>query len=320
LSTETWQAGDVIAQRYRLERQLGEGGWGEVWRAEHLTLRSHVAMKLARRTLARPDAASRLLREARAVAALSSPHVVQLLEFGLHQGALPFLVFELLEGEDLAERLDRASGPLDPGEVARVMTHVARAMTRAHEQGVVHRDLKPENVFLVQNDDEVMAKVLDFGVAKLSERLSEGLSPHSKIGALFGTPNYMSPEQLRGEEPVSYRSDLWSMAVIAFECVTGQMMLAGYPLGELMRSIVRGDLPRPSEVAAVPEGFDEWFARAAALRPEDRFDCARSMARALRAVLTPGEREGRDSLISVTDVHSSGVRPLAPELRALARR
>src|SRR5262249_46221787 len=139
----------------------------------------------------------RFLREARTAAALRSPHVVHVVDVGTDQG-VPFMAMELLDGETLAARLARG-GRLLPAHVARIVTHVARAIGRAHEAGIVHRDLKPDNVFLVRNDDEEIAKVFDFGIAKLSKGLEVPSAPvDTKSGSLIGTPLYMSPEQAMG--------------------------------------------------------------------------------------------------------------------------
>ena len=156
----------IVAGKYRLLSVLGQGGMGTVWRAEHLQLGAPVAVKLIDPKAAGGVDALRLCqKEARAAAALRSPHVVQVLDFGSDDATgSPFIVMELLEGESLADRLVRR-GKLSPAETSRVLTHVARALSRAHDAGIIHRDLKPANVFLVRNDDEELAKVLDFGIA-----------------------------------------------------------------------------------------------------------------------------------------------------------
>ena len=147
-----WEAGRILGGKYRLVRQLGQGGMGSVWHAEHLTLSSPVALKLIEPGTAEdPAALQRFLREARTAAALRSPHVVQILDYGVDDDT-PYIAMELLEGESLSERLRRL-GQLSLAETARVIQHMARAIGRAHEAGIVHRDLKPENVFIVKNDD-----------------------------------------------------------------------------------------------------------------------------------------------------------------------
>jgi serine/threonine-protein kinase len=190
--------GLVLGGKYRLVHRLGRGGMGAVWRAEHLTLNSPVAIKLIEPSTAQDaQALARFMREARTAAALRSPHVVQILDYGVEEEELPYIVMELLEGESLAERLARR-GPLGLRETGRIIQHVARALARAHESGIVHRDLKPENVFIVKNDDEEVAKVLDFGIVKASPGAlgpPDGASS-TQTGTLLGTPYFMGPEQV----------------------------------------------------------------------------------------------------------------------------
>ena len=185
--------GVVLGGRYRLIRQLVEGGMGSVWYAEHLTLRSPVAVKLI--TLdgnCSEESAQRFLLEARAGAALRSPHVVQILDYGLHEGH-PFLVMELLVGESLAAHLRRA-GPLAAAATACVISQVARALTRAHGAGVVHRDLKPANIFLIADDNELLVKLLDFGIAKsFKDSLAPSSAPLSRTGTFIGRDGYERP-------------------------------------------------------------------------------------------------------------------------------
>lgn len=282
--------GKVLAGRYRLEHQLGEGGFGTIWRAEQLVLGATVAIKLIDLAIARQAGAlDRFLREAQAAATLRSPHVVQVLDYGV-DGDQPFIAMELLEGESLAQRLHRL-GRLAPSEALRIVTHVARAATRAHECNIVHRDLKPDNVFLVQNEDEEVAKVLDFGVAKIKNPEWIAESSQTRTGSLIGTPHYMSPEQVQGNKTVDYRSDLWSLGVIAFEMFTGQRPFVGNALGDLVLQICVRDMPIPSRLAPVPAGFDEWFAKAADRDADRRFQSARDLAAALREVVGGGERD-----------------------------
>jgi serine/threonine-protein kinase len=230
-----WKPGKVLAHRYRLEHQLGEGGMGSIWRAEHLVLAAPVADKLIDPEIAEDeDAMARFMREAQSAATLRSPHVVQILDYGM-DGKVPFMVMELLEGENLAQRIKRL-GRIAPGETARILTHVGRAVARAHEAGIVHRDLKPENVFLVRNEDEEIAKVLDFGVAKVDKKVI-GPSAVTRTGSLLGTPYYMSPEQAQGNKTVDSRSDLWSLGVIAFECLIGKRPFYSDAIGDLVLQI-----------------------------------------------------------------------------------
>jgi hypothetical protein len=282
-------AGHVLVGRYRLEVQLGAGGMGTIWRAQHLVLNAPVAVKVIDRT-AIPDeeTLSRFMREAQSAAALRSPHVVQILDYGI-DGKVPFMAMELLEGENLAQRIKR-NKRLTPQDTARVLSHIGRAISRAHDAGIVHRDLKPENVFLVKNEDDEIAKVLDFGVAKVERHaLSEGT--RTRTGSILGTPFYMSPEQAQGNRTVDSRSDLWAMGVIAFECLTGKRPFYSDGLGDLVLAICVREIPVPSSIASVPIGFDAWWSRAVARDPEKRFQTARELTESLRDALGLEPRE-----------------------------
>jgi len=261
--------------------ELGRGAMGSVWAAEHQALRSKVAVKLIDPIFAgRPKAVKRFEQEARAAASLRSPHVVQVIDFGVDEGN-PYLVMELLEGESLVARLARRA--LTPREVWTVISHTARAMTRAHEQGFVHRDLKPDNVFLVEDGDEFLVKVLDFGVAKA---LTEPQLSLTETGTLLGTPLYASPEQAEGRD-VDGRADLWSLGVLAFECLTGRLPFVAPSLDRLLSAICYDPIVVPSKVARVPVGFDNWFARAVNRDRERRFQNAKDLSDELRPLLGP---------------------------------
>ncbi len=283
--------GKVIAGRYRLTSLLGQGGMGSVWKADHLTLGSPVAVKLIEESIAGyAEVAARFEREAQAAAALRSPHVVQILDYGIDEG-VPFLVMELLDGESLADRIARL-GKLSPAETARVMTHVARAVGKANDLGIVHRDLKPDNIFLVKNEDEEVAKVLDFGIAKSQ---TQAVGSGTKTGAMMGTPYYMSPEQAQGLKTVDARTDTWAMGVIAFECLGGAPPFQSEAIGDLVLQICVRPIPVPSERGSFPDGFDAWFSRALNRDIDARFQTAKELADTLRA-LTGDETTGRTSL------------------------
>jgi serine/threonine-protein kinase len=278
---EPWGPGHVIANKYRLVRQLGKGGMGSVWAADHLALSSQVAIKIIDPAIARnEEALTRFLREAQAAAALRSPHVVQTFDYGVHDG-VPFIAMELLEGESLAQRLEKV-GSISLEETAHILTQVGRAIARAHDAGIVHRDLKPDNIFLVRNDDEEIAKVLDFGIAKATGG-ALGNSSQTRTGAILGTPYYMSPEQAEGNRSVDQRTDLWSLAIIAFECATGKRPFESEALGDLILQICVRPIKMPSSVAPVPPAFDSWYAVATQRDPAQRFQSARELTVALRA-------------------------------------
>ena len=291
----------VLVGRYRLDERLGAGGMGSIWRAHHLVLAAPVAVKLIdREHVPDEETLGRFMREAQSAATLRSPHVVQILDYGVDD-KLPFIVMELLDGENLAQRLRRL-GRLASADTARIVTHIGRAMARAHEANIVHRDLKPENVFLIRNEDEEIAKVLDFGVAKVAVGELGEQGSRTRTGSILGTPYYMSPEQAQGNKTVDHRSDLWSLGVIAFECLTGKRPFYSDGLGDLVLQICIRDIPVPSEISSVPVGFDAWFARAVARDPEARFQSARELSDALREVLGGEARElqwtSPDALVS----------------------
>jgi serine/threonine-protein kinase len=278
---EPWGPGHIIANKYRLVRQLGRGGMGSVWAADHLALSSQVAVKIIDPAIAKnEEALTRFLREAQAAAALRSPHVVQTFDYGVHDG-VPYIAMELLEGESLAQRLDKV-GSIPLEETAHILTQVGRAIARAHEAGIVHRDLKPDNIFLVRNDDEEIAKVLDFGIAKATGG-ALGNSSQTRTGAILGTPYYMSPEQAEGNRSVDHRTDLWSLAIITFECVTGKRPFESEALGDLILQICVRPIKLPSTVVPVPHAFDAWYQLATQREPAQRFQSARELTVALRA-------------------------------------
>lgn len=278
------EAGRILHERYRLIRPIGHGSQAAVWVAEHLALTTTVAVKLIDPELAKKESArERFRREATAAAQLRSAHVVQILDHGI-EGDQPFIVMELLDGEDLFERLTHRTR-ISLRETSKVVTQVARALTRAHAAGIVHRDLKPENIFLVPNDDDEVVKVLDFGVAKFKDPGKVAMQ-RTGLGTLIGTPHYMSPEQVKGISEIDYRADLWALGVIAFQCVTGDLPFDSEGVGDLLIKISIGEMPVPSKVLpSVPANFDAWFARACDRDPAKRFQSAREMAVALGGVV-----------------------------------
>jgi eukaryotic-like serine/threonine-protein kinase len=277
--------GRIIAGRYRLTSKLGQGGMGSVWRAEHLSLGSDVAIKLIDPAVAgSPEVRARFVREAQAAAQLRSPHVVQIIDYGVDDET-PFIAMELMVGETLSDRLDR-EGRLSPDVTARIVTEVSRALGKAHEIGIIHRDLKPDNIFLVHNDDSEIAKVLDFGVAKKAAYGTEGAGMTS-TGAVLGTPYYMSPEQAEGLKDLDHRTDIWALGVITYECMVGVRPFDSETLGGLFLAICTRAKPVPSAlVSDLPSGFDEWFERCTARLLPDRFATAREAASALRDVVS----------------------------------
>jgi serine/threonine-protein kinase len=264
---------------------LGRGGMGSVWEGIHMTLGTRVAVKFIDAEHAESaEARHRFENEARAAAALRSKHVVEVYDHGLMDDGRPFIVMEFLDGEPLDKRLDRA-GRLPAADTARIVSQVCRALAKAHAAGIVHRDLKPDNVFLVWDDDDGsdVAKVVDFGIAKFTD--SKGPTSATRTGSVLGTPYYMSPEQARGLRTVDYRSDLWSVGVITFRCMTGHLPFEGEAVGDVLVKLCTAPLPVPSQYAPdLPTGFDGWFARALSREPEGRFQSAAELGNSLATV------------------------------------
>jgi serine/threonine-protein kinase len=274
--------GTVIADRYQLIRKRGSGGVGSVWLARDLSLDSLCAIKLIDGSRANAaELAVRLEREAKSAAQIRGAHVIDVFEHGIWND-IPFIVMEFLEGEDLGERLTRTRR-LSPEETYRVVAQVARALVRAHGAGIVHRDLKPDNIFLVPGDEYEIAKVLDFGIARHESYSIENKA--TKTGTFVGTPNYVSPEQARGKD-IDWRSDLWALGIIVFECLTGRPPFLSDALGELMAMILYEPiLPMTQHNPALPPAIDAWWERASAREPEQRFQSAKQMADALADAL-----------------------------------
>jgi serine/threonine-protein kinase len=295
----------VVADRFRLVRMIGRGGMGSVWQAMHLGLDTPCAVKFIEGELANvAEAHARFEREAKAAAQLRSPNVVQIFDHGVWQGR-PYIAMELLEGEDLGKRLAKSGGRLAPPDVNFVVQQVCRALSRAHQAGVVHRDLKPDNIFIVKDDDRDIVKILDFGVAKSAASALDG--SNTKTGAMLGTPYYMSPEQAQGIKSVDARSDLWSLAVIVFQCLTGRLPFESEALGDLLVKIIVNPIPKPSEYyPSVPVGFDAWWTKAADRNVDGRHQTAKLFAETLSLAL------GQSSITEVTErarLHRGSERP-----------
>jgi serine/threonine protein kinase len=236
--TPRYTEGSVVAQKYRLVRLLGEGGMGAVWVAQNLTLGVQVALKLIRAEIeGKMDGlAERLLTEARAAASIGHPAIIQVFDFGITEHHEPFIAMELLHGESLSQVVKRR-GRIAAGRAVRTLLPVIEALVVANQRGIVHRDLKPDNIFLAQQANRVQPKLLDFGIAKLSQGFSANLTCE---GTVLGSPAYMSPEQARGENDVDFRTDMWALCVVLYEMATGVHPFTGANWHGLMWSIMEG--------------------------------------------------------------------------------
>jgi serine/threonine-protein kinase len=237
--------GDLIANRYHLVRLIGTGGMGVVWEAHSDVLDIRVAIKLIHPTASNNEDQRRLIREAKAVARLSDPAVVRVFDCGETLDGEPYVVMELLAGQDLATRLEER-GRLPPVEAVRTLLPIIRALGAAHDAGIVHRDVKPENVYLAQSaTGQEQPKLLDFGIAKLDMPAERRLT---QLGSALGSPCYMSPEQARGED-VDLRTDLWGACVVLYEAVTGRLPFDGDGYNAVMYAILSTDIPSFSQLS-----------------------------------------------------------------------
>jgi len=276
--------GSTVAGKYHVDRLIGRGGMGAVFQATHAAIGKRVALKfLGARTSQDGDAATRFQREAEAASLAESPHIVQIFDSGRSEQGLPFLVMELLTGEDLRQRLLRELR-LDAETSVRIGVQVLKALRQAHAAGIVHRDLKPDNVFLCQRDDEPsFVKIVDFGISKLQRRDIDTLTHE---GAVLGTAFYMSPEQAQSFPDIDGRTDLFSVGAILYEMLTGEPPHSGPTYEAVLIAIctrdsadVRGKAP------AVPESLARVIARALQRDRQDRYASAGEMLTELEASL-----------------------------------
>ena len=283
--------GQVIAERYRLERLLGEGGMGAVWSAVHLVTRKPVALKFIKELddARTPQVRRRFLREARAASAVRHPNVVQVHDILELEDGSPVMVMDLLEGEALAARLAR-DVRLSLGDTARILVPVISAVGTAHAAGVVHRDLKPDNIFLAHAPDgstetKIDVKVLDFGIAKFTSAELEAQTAGglTQTGAMLGTPYYMSPEQAFGENDIDHRADIWALGVILYECLAGQRPVEGDNVGQVIKVIVTGGIvPLEKAMPSLPRDVTDLVGRMLVQKRDERIGDLREAATILR--------------------------------------
>jgi serine/threonine-protein kinase len=289
--------GRVIAEKYRLDSVAGTGATGTVYRATHLTLGRPLAVKvLARHLMDNPTAQARFRREARAASRLDHPNSVQVVDFGVEPDGITYLAMEFLEGRELYRAIFE-DWPLGPERSVKIMAQVLSVLQAAHELGIVHRDLKPENVMLVQRPDEhgnmvEVVKVADFGIAKsIANTASEDSLNLTRDGTVHGTPEYMSPEQARGEE-LDGRADIYACGVMLYEMMTGTLPFTA----ESAFEVILKHLSDPVEPPTVrrPDAdprLEPVVLKALAKKKQDRFADAKSMRLALLECLHVGERD-----------------------------
>lgn len=280
--------GDVVLGKYRLERVLGAGGMGYVVAARHLEIGELVAIKMLSADGQDAETVERFVREARATARLKSDHVVRVLDASRgDESTPPYILMEYLEGEDLAARLRRA-GPLPLAEAVDFVLQACAALAEAHSLGIVHRDVKPSNLLCTTRADGTpVVKVLDFGISKSLEG-SDAASPSlTDTRSVFGSPMYMSPEQIRSAKHVDLRSDVWSLGVVLFELLTARAPFVGETTAALLAAI-SADLPQMASTfrPEVPWELDAVIYRCLEKDRARRFQSIAELAAALRPFAT----------------------------------
>jgi len=285
--------GYPVSKHVKLVRLLGRGGMGSVWVADHLGLKTQVAVKFVADVHASdPATRMRFQREATSAAQIGSPHIVNIHDHGITGDGIPYMVMELLDGDDLSARIKR-TGPLHLDDVAKIISQTCKALGKAHRLGIVHRDVKPSNIFLLDTEGDIFVKVLDFGIAKPGGGES---SEVTSTGMIVGTILYASPEQLLNAKSVDFRADLWSLGIVAYRAMTGKLPFSDENgIGALFLAMQAGRFVPPSQIVdTIPPEVDEWCKQALAHDPAARFGSAREMANALYAAL------GRTSSPSLT--------------------
>jgi len=268
--------GKVISGSYKIEKFVGQGGMGAVFQARQLSLDRNVAVKFMSAPLTMDkEILERFHREARAASNIGHPGIVQVIDMGYMQEGQPFMVMEMLEGEDLRHRLKK-EGVLEAGEAIPIILQVCEALAAAHDKGIVHRDLKPDNIFLVPRKGKApLVKILDFGLSKIKGSGKK----LTNTGTLLGTPNYMAPEQVTAEFEVDHRADIYGAGVILYEMLTGKMAYDGPSVQSIFVKIMTENPapPRAIRPGIAPE-IESLILRAMARNPADRYPDISQMA------------------------------------------
>ncbi|MFP4598946.1 MAG: serine/threonine-protein kinase [Persicimonas sp.] len=291
----TLAPGELLVDRYRIDEQLGSGGYGEVLAAEDITNGRRVAIKILHADAAGrdPAALARMRQEAEILEAVDHPNIVEVFDVGDSEHG-EFIVMELLEGHSL-EYLIEAEGPADPDRAAPVVEQLLSALDAAHQKQVLHRDLKPENILLIADDDEPTgekAKLVDFGIAKAQELLDddpdEGITlVKTRGGGFVGTPRYCSPEAAVGD-PAGPSADLFSLGLVVAEWLTATARIDGEKQNVVLSVLIQ---PEPLDVSDCPADWQPWLARMIAKTPEQRYESAQQALQAFQALV---KSEGDD--------------------------
>jgi len=283
---EDRRIGTVLDSRYKLHSCLGQGGMGLVYEAEHVFLKTRVAVKVLHPDMADEEALERLKREAQSASAIGNPHIVDVRDFGTMKDGSTYVVMEMIKGVDLLTEIRWQALPWQ--RARKIGMQVAEALSAAHEQGIVHRDLKPENVLITaQKGVTDFVKIVDFGIARM-----QGATKLTAAGRVVGTPEYMAPEQCAGID-VDHRADIYALGILLYEMVTQELPFAHTDLVELLRMQLKQAPVPPREAAPkadIPEGLEAVIMRCMEKRPSRRFQSMSEVHEALET-LVAGEAE-----------------------------
>lgn len=301
--------GDVLDGTYRLDQQLGKGGVGVVFKAWHLHLQRPCAVKfLHPQLVSNEELRTRFRREAQSAFQLGHPHIVAITDFRDDPNSWPYIVMELVQGQTLRDQLE--SGPLPQTLAVRLMAQLCDALMTAHRRGVIHRDLKPENLILAKVDSpgpgepDVSLKILDFGLSKLLDGMEAEITG---TGRLLGSPSYMSPEQARGDsQKVDARSDIFSVGVLLFECLSGEKLFSTSNLEEKRQQIMEARLPPLGLVErGLPQQLERIIKKACARLPEERYQSAQSLLHALNGIGSGAKATGTMAAVGAPSATAS---------------
>lgn len=283
--------GQVIGEKYRIIRLLGKGGMGAVYLGKHVLIGKQVGVKFLHAEFAeKEDMVKRFYREAQIAAAISHKNIIDVMDVGISEHGEPYLVMEYLEGESLSSVL-KQSGPIDLGAACGVLQPTLSALAAAHDKGMVHRDLKPENIFLViEGAQPPFVKLIDLGISKLTKEAEQSHLTHT--GSFLGTPAYMATEQIRGASEVDHRADLYSVGVLLYEMLTGQLPFQGGHYNELLLKVMTGEPTPPREAFAdFPIEAEELVIKLLDKEPDNRPQTAAEILEIIKSFSGYEERE-----------------------------
>jgi len=307
--------GTTIDEKYLVKSVLGAGGMGTVYAGENIRLGRPVAIKVLVRNAADPQAEKRFLKEARATGSISHPHICQVYDLGTTNGS-PYIVMEKLIGETLSTRIAREK-TLPIVESCTMIADVADGLAAAHEHNILHRDVKPDNVFLAKVGDEIVPKLVDFGIAKNIQRTATMWETLTQVGTIVGTPDYMAPEQATGSRDLDARVDIYACGVMLYEMLTGRRPFSSNSSQETLQLVLK-TVPSPPRThrEEIPVDLERVILVAMRKSKNDRFATARDLSKALREIA----KSGAVSPVTGKSIPVQGGPPLASELATKASR